>query len=61
MAGQNGAIGLNALQNVDLGQNPELELVPHQSNQEPGYLARGKVQKALRVRRRHAKVNEIGI
>ena len=61
MAGQNGAIGLNALQNVDLGQNPELELVPHQSNQGPGYLARGKVQKVRRVRRRHAKVNEIGV
>ena len=58
MAGQNGAIGQNALQNVDLGQNPELELVPHQNNQEPDYLARGKVPKARRVRRRHAKVNE---
>ena len=59
--GQNGELGQNVLQVVDLELSQDLELALHQNHHQMDYLAQEKIQKLNHVRKPDVKVRKIRI
>ena len=56
--GQNGELGQNVLQVVDLELSQDLELALHQNHHQMDYLVQEKIQKLYRVRQLGVKVKK---